>query len=375
MECKSHRSLKILFQGCNWYGSCARACCMALRRLGCEVVDIDYETVFPQLRQKTSRAILRLLHQRFVREYNDLLIETASWFKPDVFLAFKGLSIETTTLERLRKAGVTLYNYYPDPSPFQVDNNARTVIDSLWDYDCVFYTKRQWIGQPFLDKFRKSVFVPHGYDPEVHRPWSLDARDQLDYGHDVSVIAAHSNHKEKILGELISLMPALDLAIWGNGWEERCQSPRLKPYIRGYAVTGSAYAKAICAAKINLALMNGFPPGFEDQTTTRTYEISACGGFMLHERSAELLTLFAENNEMACFETTEELATKIEYYLAHAEERNKIARAGYRRCVPAYSYDNRMGEVLAWHFQALPPASDTNGRQRALEPASVTVPG
>jgi len=375
MECMSHRSLKILFHGTNWYGSCARACCMALRRLGCEVVDVDYETMFPQSRRKSSRAILRLLHRRLVQEYNDLLIDTASWFKPDVFLAFKGWSIETRTLERLRKAGVTLYNYYPDPSPFQLDNKARMVLDSIWDYDCIFYTKCRWIGQSFLDRFRNSVFVPHGYDPEVHRPCSLDARDQLDYGHDVSVIAAHSNHKEKILNELISLMPALDLAIWGNGWREQCQSLCLKPYIRGYAVTGSAYAKAICAAKINLAIMMGIPPGFEDQTTTRTYEITACGGFMLHERTAELLTLFTENEEVACFESAEELATKIEYYLAHAAERNEIARAGYRRCVPAYSYDNRMAEVIAWHFQALPSFAGTKDLRRALEPASITAPG
>jgi spore maturation protein CgeB len=351
--------LKILYQGENWYGSCARACCMALRRFGCEVVDVDCQTiVFPQLRRKSSRAILRLLRRRLIREYNDVLIDTASWFKPDVFLAFKGPFIDARTLQVLRQAGVMLYNYYPDPSD--------TFPDSIWDYDCVFYTKQHWLGQSFLDKFRRSVFIPHGYDPEIHRPWPLEPADTGAYGHDVSVIGVHTNHKEEILDDLISLMPSLDLAIWGDGWKERCRSQRLKPYIRGHAVFGTPYAKAISAAKIDLALMAGHPLGLEDQTTTRTYEITACGGFMLHERSAELLTLFTEDEEVACFESKEELVAKIEYYLGHPQERNEIARAGYRRCVPAYSYDNRMAQILSWHFQSRPSLSSTNNPEEAL---------
>ena len=33
----------------------------------------------------------------------------------------------------------------------------------------------------------------------------------------------------------------------------------------------------------------------------------------------------------------------------HPEERDAIAEAGYRRCVPAYSYDGRMKAILEWH--------------------------
>ena len=70
---------------------------------------------------------------------------------------------------------------------------------------------------------------------------------------------------------------------------------------------------------------------------------------MLHERTGEVRGLFEEGKEMACFGSSHELAEKIAYYLAHPEERDAIARAGYARCVPAYSYDNRMAEILHWH--------------------------
>jgi spore maturation protein CgeB len=51
---------------------------------------------------------------------------------------------------------------------------------------------------------------------------------------------------------------------------------------------------------------------------------------------------------VTAFGSVEELASKIEYYLAHPEEREAIARAGHLRCVPAYSYDQRMKEILAY---------------------------
>jgi spore maturation protein CgeB len=364
------RPLKILFQGENWYGSGARACCMALRRLGCEVVDIDCQTLFPQLRKKGSRAMLSLFFGRLVREYNDLIIDTTSWFKPDVFLAFKGLFIESKTLNIIRDCGASVYNYYPDPTPFQYDKTTPT---SIWNYDCVFYTKSRWRGQPFLDKFRNCLFVPHGYDPEIHRPWPQNQIDARAYGHEVSVIGSHSGHKEKIVNELISLMPSLDLVIWGDRWKERCRSKRLRPYIQGRALTGTSYAMAISIAKINLAVMMGVPPGLEDQTTMRTYEIPACAGFMLHERSAELTTLFAENEEVVCFASIEELAAKIEYYLAHPKERNEIANAGYRRCVPAYSYDNRMKQLISWHLRSRPSLTGSKGQPIAIESVSPAI--
>jgi len=367
MDYTPEKPLKILFQGENWYGSGARACCMALRRLGCEVVDVDCQTMFPQLRRGSSRAMRRLFHRILVREYNDLLVDTASWFKPDMFLAFKGPSIETGTLNILRDAGIPVYNYYPDPTPFQYDKTTPT---SIWDYDCVFYTKCRWRNQPFLDKFRNCLFVPHGYDPEIHRPCPVNQIDVSAYAHDVLVIGSHSSHKETIVDELISLMPSLDLVIWGDRWKEQCRSERLKPYIQGHALMGTSYAMAISGAKINLAVMMGIPPGFEDETTMRTYEIPACGGFMLHERSPELLTLFSENEEVVCFESKEELAAKVQYYLNHEHERNEIARAGYRRCVPAYSYDNRMKQILSWHLESNSSVLRANGYPVALEDLS-----
>ena len=52
--------LRILFIGDNWYGSNARSCAEAFRRLGCDVLDIDNQTFIPHASLFTSRVARRL---------------------------------------------------------------------------------------------------------------------------------------------------------------------------------------------------------------------------------------------------------------------------------------------------------------------------
>jgi hypothetical protein len=312
-------------------------------------MDVDVQTFFPQLQKTSSRGLLRIVMRRLVREYNDAVLRAANTFQPDLLLCFKAQYLQVRTLRALRDRGVFLYNYYPDTSAFA---HGPLLAESLPEYDCVFYTKRFWdhdVRQRVL--LRESAYVRHGYDAAIHRPIELEERDQAQYQSDTVVIATHTKYKEEVLHRLVGLRPRLNLTVWGNQWRDGCTSARVKHFIKGEPLVGDSYAKAIYAAKINVALLSGKVQGSTqgDETTTRTYEIPACRGFMLHERSSELLELYKEGEEVACFSSPEELAEKIDYYLAHPGERDAIASAGHRRCVPAYSYDNRMAEILRWH--------------------------
>jgi spore maturation protein CgeB len=119
-------------------------------------------------------------------------------------------------------------------------------------------------------------------------------------------------------------------------------SPHELLVIEGRPLYGDSYAKALCSFDICLGFLC---KANRDLQTTRTVEIPACQRFMLAERSAEQSELFEEGNEAEFFESTEELLRKIRFYLAHPEERMRIAAAGRERCLRS-GYSNQ--ERLKW---------------------------
>jgi len=343
-----NESLRILFLGERWFGSCARACHESLRRLGHEVIDLDSQTFFPPWHKLWLKGLKRLLHKHIVREYNQQVLSLAETFEVDLLFAFKAPCLTAGTLRILRKRGIPTYNYYPDVSGFA---HGGILAEALPEYDCIFATK------PFLErdlrpalKTARCIFVPHGYNPQIHRPWPFTAWDRATYGADVSFIGTWSPKKERLIAALSHKIPDIKIKVWGNQWEK---AGDVDSVVMGRAVIGTAYAKAIQATKVNLAILSEKRKGASsgDLTTTRTYEIPACGGFMLHERTSEVLELFEEGREIACFGDVDELMEKIGYYLKHNARREKIACAGRKRCVPAYSYDQRMKECIQWHYR------------------------
>lgn len=67
---------------------------------------------------------------------------------------------------------------------------------------------------------------------------------------------------------------------------------------------------------------------------------------MLHERTEELRDYFIEGEEVACFSTPEEMADKVEYYLKHENERERLRLAGHRRCVAENSLVRRAMRIV-----------------------------
>jgi len=345
-------NIRILTTGESWFDGVSRACTTAFRRFGCDVGEVNIDNFMPQWRRRASRAVARLIMPIALKEYNEALVRLAEQQRPAFFLAFKGAFVEAETLRRMRALGVKLYNYYPDTSAF---THGPYLPQSLPEYDCTFYTKPFWDGDVRSRiKLRESVFLHHGYDSDLLQPWPLTEQDMADYHVDVSVIGSQTRYKEEMIRRLLRLRPHLQLKIWGHRWETSSDAQVLEHWQRD-ALTGQAYARGLQAAKINLAITSGIVAGASqgDYVTMRTFQIPACRGFMLHERNPEVLELFTEGKEMACYATVEELAEKIDYYLAHPEERKAIAEAGCRRCVPAYSYDTRMQTILDWHMQSV----------------------
>ena len=79
----------------------------------------------------------------------------------------------------------------------------------------------------------------------------------------------------------------------------------------------------------------------------RTFEIPACRGFLLAERTPLHQELFTEGKEAEFFSSTEECADKIRFYLSHESARAQIAQRGFQRCLDSdYSLRSSMAQAL-----------------------------
>ena len=190
--------------------------------------------------------------------------------------------------------------------------------------------------------------MPHAADKDLHRTLPFDHNMERIFSCDVSFIGNWSKKKEKFLSDLIKIIPKLDLKIWGPRWDTHSKASNLKPFIQGIGVHGDLYVNAIKYSKINLAILfegnSHAPQG--DLITSRTFHIPASDGFMLHERTSHLLNYFEEGKEVACFDSVEECAKNINYYLLNEKERINIKIQGYQRTYRENLMEHRSQFIL-----------------------------
>ena len=337
-----------------WYGSNGFAGAKALRRAGWDVLIVpEWDYVPTKWRTTPMRAVARLIRPAAVREFNDELVRQAERWRPDLLLVFKGTFVDAKTIRRLRGMGVRAYCFFPDVS-FRA--HGPWIPKALSEYDWVFTTK----GFGLVDMrdqlgVTRASLLRHGFDPDVHRPVPLTADDERNFGCDVSFIGTWSEKKETVIAALKAARPQLRIRVWGEFWD-RARAPELgKGVIEGHEVVGDQYARAIGASRINLAVLSERRVGSSqgDRVTSRTFHIPAAGGFMLHERTDELLTLFREGSECACFEGVDELARVVDEYLGDDERRKAVAERGHRLVWARDSWDHRIREILERHDAVL----------------------
>ncbi|WP_022777576.1 CgeB family protein [Butyrivibrio sp. AE3009] len=78
----------------------------------------------------------------------------------------------------------------------------------------------------------------------------------------------------------------------------------------------------------------------------RCMDIMGCGGFLLTNYQEDFLHFFEPFEDYVYFESRQDLMDKIEYYLTHEGERNRIAKSGYEKIKANHTYRLRLEEIL-----------------------------
>ena len=325
------KQYKVLIIGITPHGSDSNGLARGFRDAGCVVELIGHDQFFPKTdRSFITKVFTRLFKNFFKKQFNQHILKYARIIKPHLTVVFKGNYVEAQTLLKLRDEGSWLANFYPDLS---LTNQPSVDIDCFKHYHHIFTTKSFGVKdyKKNLD-LTEASFLAHGCDPYVHKV--VNKKLCKDWESDVSFIGGWSKHKERYLCALKSNLPEIELKIWGPGWENNT-SDCLELSITGHGIYGDFYSMAINSSHINLGLLQEKAEGARsgDLTTARTFHIPAAGGFMLHERTEEVLDFFKEGLEIECFSSDTELVEKVKFYLSNVTARNHIAETGRNRCL------------------------------------------
>ena len=251
-------------------------------------------------------------------------------YKPDLlFLHGRDMPLD---LLRQAKKRMPVFVYYDDCLQGS-DGDNHAVVAHGREADIMYITNRGEV--PIYKEWGVNAkFITGGCDPVAHRivssPGTL-------YQSDVAFIGK-PNTPERVAC-MRAVGERFDLKLWGSGWE------KFNMAAAAINVYASGYRKVCAGAKIVLGW--NIDPSVDLYFSNRTWYTLGCGGFFLTLYSPSLEEMFGRGQELDWFESIEECCQKIEYYLNHPEERQKIAQAGYEFAHIHYSYEKMAEKIIA----------------------------
>ncbi len=140
----------------------------------------------------------------------------------------------------------------------------------------------------------------------------------------------------------VASLAEFGIHVWGDpGWRT-LGTPGV--HYRGYAGHHIEVPQIYRSAWINLDVGRSYQA---DIITLRVFDVLACGGFVLAERSADLSELFEIGRDIDAYSDDVELREKVEFYLSDARARSELAERGRKRVLRQHTVGHRLRTMFA----------------------------
>lgn len=189
-------------------------------------------------------------------------------------------------------------------------------------------------------------YLPMAADPVIHRPLTLTAEEQEEFGADVSFVGAGYPNRRTLLPRWMSREWSFKL--WGNEWDGATELASVLQR-QGARIDTETCLSVFNATGINLNLHSCSGEGLDPQgdfVNPRTFELAACGAFQLTDRRVLMGELFTDQ-EIVQFSRADEVRSLIRTWLSDPAGRRRIADAARQRVLREHTYQHRMTHMLA----------------------------
>lgn len=280
----------------------------ALARLGHEPVLFD--------------SFSRSRHASFA-ELNRAFLQSVEAHAPDlVFCVLMHYEIWLESIALVRQAGIPVVNWSTDDS-WKYRQFSRLVADA---FDLCATTAPE-----ALERYaRDGITAAYGTQWAAASSLLQPPKPAAGCEHKASFVGARYGSR----GATIDALRArgIEVACFGHGWP-------------GGPVPSDQVGRIVRDSVVSLNFSEGSGGG--PQIKARVFEVPAMGGLLLTEDAPFLGRYYRAGEEVAVFDSVDDLARSIRFYEANPEARDRVARAGFERTKAEHTYEARFAALLA----------------------------
>lgn len=301
----------------------------ALKKLGYEVRVFDYQKG-NYLSRLLGFAINRfpfftsLLKNSLQHYIQDLLIQIATIWKPQLVFVIKGEKISGETLQKIRKLKIKLLNWYPD---WLVAWDWVRVTSPFYDY---FFPMCEDLAKKTKSINKNTRFFLPAAVPDKITSLKRDIS--------ISFVGQRTERREMFFKKIADL----GLNIWGY---DRWKTSSLHNYFHS-RVSANECLDILRKSEITVNILTGDDTFEPKAINIRTFEALGTGTFLLVKDDPLLYKYFQPGKDFVTFKTPNELRSKAKYYLTHERERQKIAEHGWKTVKSKHTYEIRVRAML-----------------------------
>jgi spore maturation protein CgeB len=311
---------------------------LCLREMVDEVVLYDYGTRLREIgREAMNREVLHLARK----------------LRPAVALFTMATDqLDPRTIDQINEVSPTAYYAY--------DDTWRQDYVAEWagHFRHVITTWTHGVANLARTGHDNGIFLPLACNHHVYMAKDLPPK------YDVTFIGQFHPHRRWMLQQLKRY--GFETSVWGTGWPNGrlgqdamigvFNQSRVNLNLANDISWDARYlTSSLSAIRNTLRSTKQYAAGNQ-----RIMEINGCGGFQLTWYFEGLEHLYEIGEEIAIYRGPEQLAQRVDYYLAHSEEREAVARRGLERTLRDHTLDGRFRELFG--LMGLPSEGD-RGRQ------------
>ncbi|MCZ6780251.1 MAG: glycosyltransferase [Nitrospirae bacterium] len=246
---------------------------------------------------------------------NTRLVEVARDFQPHLVLLGHCEMIWCRTLRKIREICPGVRIIYRNVDPLIHAQNVKDIERRAGVVDGIFLTTAGEALRSFARPETFIAFMPNPVDPSIEVGRSFERSDQENDVFFAGGPLGADHPRQALLQELKAALP-------GVRFDFRGQSFDAPP------IFGAAYLAALANAKMGLNLSR--TNDYYLYSSDRMAQYTGNGLLTFVHRGAGFGDIYGDD-ELAFYDSTEELIDKIAYFKEHDGERRKVAEKGWRK--------------------------------------------